>query len=324
MTPARWLAVFVGVYLFWAVPASQLTPLKDFRQVDWVEVVRVGPVSKAGRLRIWMPVPLERPYQRLESLELQAPVPYRPTAEPEFGNRMVYLDLATPLPRQMEIRLRARVSIRERGTVPADLAGRERRLYLEPRGLAVVDATVRSIAKNLLGGAGDVLEKGRHLYGYVFDHMEYDKSVPGWGRGDVRRACAVGKGNCTDFHSLFLSLAQAGGIPARFLMGVPLTRELRGDLGPAYHCWAEFYAEERGWVPVDVSEARKNSERKNYYFGRLDPNRILLTQGREILLEPPQRGRRLNFFIYPYLELNGESFEDFELERNYEEVRNHV
>lgn len=44
--------------------------------------------------------------------------------------------------------------------------------------------------------------------------MSYDTSGRGWGRGDVVYACKVGKGNCTDFHSLFMALALAEGIPA--------------------------------------------------------------------------------------------------------------
>jgi hypothetical protein len=66
-------------------------------------------------------------------------------------------------------------------------------------------------------------------------------------------ACEVGRGNCTDFHSLFIGLARAAGIPARFVMGFPLpVGQSEGGI-TGYHCWAEFYDEGLGWVPLDAS-----------------------------------------------------------------------
>ena len=36
--------------------------------------------------------------------------------------------------------------------------------------------------------------------------MRYDKTGTGWGHGDVLYACDAKKGNCTDFHSLFIAM----------------------------------------------------------------------------------------------------------------------
>ena len=110
----------------------------------------------------------------------------------------------------------------------------------------------------------DPVEKGRALYQYVLKRMAYDKSGQGWGRGDSIYACRVGKGNCTDFHSLFMALAMTSGIPARFRMGLSLPEAPEGTLSD-YHCWAEFYAK-GSWIPVDISEAWKNPRRAEYYW----------------------------------------------------------
>ncbi len=77
---------------------------------------------------------------------------------------------------------------------------------------------------------------------------------------------------------------------------------------PGYHCWAQFYVEPYGWIPVDASEAWKHPEKKGYFFGSHDDNRLQFTVGRDIRLDPPQQGYPLNCFIYPYAELDGKPF----------------
>ncbi len=122
--------------------------------------------------------------------------------------------------------------------------------------------------------------------------------------------CLIKAGNCTDFHSLFISLARASGIPAKFVMGIPLP-EKEADEIPGYHCWAEFYDEQLGWVPVDISEAWKDKTQYEYFFGTLSQNRLEFTQGRDIILEPSAKGEPLNYFIYPYVEADGKEFKDY-------------
>jgi transglutaminase-like putative cysteine protease len=75
-----------------------------------------------------------------------------------------------------------------------------------------------------------------------------------------------------------------------------------------YHCWAEFYTRELGWYPVDISEAWKHQEKKDYFFGAHDVNRVQFTVGRDVELSPKQRGERVNYLIFPYVELDGQSY----------------
>jgi transglutaminase-like putative cysteine protease len=75
-----------------------------------------------------------------------------------------------------------------------------------------------------------------------------------------------------------------------------------------YHCWAEFYLKGYGWVPIDASEAWKDPARKDFFFGALDANRVQFSVGRDITLATPQAGPPLNYFIYPYVEVDGKPF----------------
>jgi transglutaminase-like putative cysteine protease len=135
--------------------------------------------------------------------------------------------------------------------------------------------------------------------------MKYDKSGTGWGKGDTLWACDAKRGNCTDFHSVFISMARSQKIPARFEMGLSLPEGQNSGQIAGYHCWAEFYTRERGWFPVDISEAWKHQEKKDYFFGAHDVNRVQFTIGRDIELQPRPHGARVNYLIFPYVELDG-------------------
>jgi hypothetical protein len=58
-------------------------------------------------------------------------------------------------------------------------------------------------------------------------------------------------------------------------------------------------------VPVDSSEAAKAPARRAYFFGHHDENRLEFSRGRNLRLVPAQRGGPLNFFVYPYAEVDG-------------------
>jgi transglutaminase-like putative cysteine protease len=143
-------------------------------------------------------------------------------------------------------------------------------------------------------------------------HMAYDKSGKGWGRGDTRYACDVGKGNCTDFHALFNSMCRAVGIASGFEIGLYLPYEPKKtgnwEAAPGgYHCWAEFRVPGRTWVPVDISEADRFPERADFFFGGHTANRVTLSTGRDIVLDPPQKGEPLNYLLDPYAEIDGKA-----------------
>src|SRR5207302_326481 len=139
----------------------------------------------------------------------------------------------------------------------------------------------------------------------------------GWGQGDAVWACDSKYGNCTDFHSLFISLARAEKIPSKFVMGFAIPEKRGAGLIAGYHCWAWFHPEGRGWIPVDISEANQNPARQEYYFGSLTENRVQFTTGRDITLEPRQSGGPLNFFIYPYVEVDGKPYPAEKVQRQF-------
>ena len=150
--------------------------------------------------------------------------------------------------------------------------------------------------------------RARALYDHVIDRMRYAKSGAGWGKGDAVFACVARNGNCTDFHSYFIALARAVGIPARFAIGatIPSSRDAGGVNG--YHCWAEFYTDGKWW-PVDISEADKCSSLATYYFGHQAAKRVEFSRGRDLVVEPGPASGPINFLAYPVLEIDGKPTE---------------
>jgi transglutaminase-like putative cysteine protease len=259
---------------------------------------------------------------------VNAPVSTRTTREPQYGNQMLYAEVRNPKQSALNFSINYRVArklyskgdyntfIREYRREAGVPPGVQR--FLEPDRLVPIDGRMKELADETTRGRDGALEKAQALYDYVFKTLRYDKSGTGWGRGDAVWACDARHGNCTDFHSLFISLARAEHIPARFEVGFPLPVGKEGAI-PGYHCWAEFYVNGPGWIPVDISEAWKNPSKHDFFFGSLDANRMQFSIGRDLTLVPKQAGPPLNYFVYPYVEVDGAPFDKQERKFAFEE-----
>ena len=173
--------------------------------------------------------------------------------------------------------------------------------------------TITELSAEQTRGIQDPMAKARAIYDYVIATMRYDKSGTGWGNGDAIWACTAKRGNCTDFHSLFIGMMRAAGIPARFEIGFPLPPDKHSAEIAGYHCWADFFEPKNGWIPVDISEAWKHQEKRDYFFGAHDVNRVQFTLGRDLRLSPAQDGAPLNYFVYPYVEVAGKEYPNVSL-----------
>ena len=262
----------------------------------------ITPPASARRVEAWIPVPSDLPGQDIGRVEVATDSDYKFTAEEVFGNRMVHLWADAPGGDAITATLTVEVTRRE---YSGSDGGRPNPRFLEPNRLVPTDGLIKRLSRRATAGAEGDMAKARAIYDYVTETVSYDKSGNGWGRGDALFACDAKAGNCTDFHALFIAMARAAGIPARFEIGFPLAADKDSGRVGGYHCWAEFYVEGRGWIPVDSSEAHKNPSRHDYYFGTLDPHRVEFTTGRDLVLEPPQKGEPLNYFVYPYIEVDG-------------------
>jgi len=87
--------------------------------------------------------------------------------------------------------------------------------FLKADALIPKDERFDKIVKELLQNGDTDLVRARSIDDHIIDHMRYMKYGEGWGKGDAVHTCNSLYGNCTDFHSYFIALARAAGIPAR-------------------------------------------------------------------------------------------------------------
>jgi transglutaminase-like putative cysteine protease len=279
--------------------------------------------ERAREVRVWFPVPQSDDNQKIDLKEIKTPSPYTMHIEPYYHNRIAFFELHGNIPREIPLELRFRATRYEDCKeidleFPPEKAGQ----FLRPSRLGAIIPEVEEIATQIRATRGDPPGRMYEVYRYVLDNMEYKREGVGWGRGDTHWACSARYGNCTDYHALFIALAQALGVPATFEIGFPLPQDKKeGSIG-GYHCWAHFYLKEKGWVPVDTSEADKTPDKREYFFGAHDANRIKFTTGRDLWLIPKQAGDPLNFFIYPYVEVDGLPHNEMELQFGFRDILN--
>jgi transglutaminase-like putative cysteine protease len=278
--------------------------------------------------RIWVPVPSSSDDQDVKVLSSQAQGAERLegkfATEPEYGNRIYFVEARPDAKGKVTVTCRYRITRREvkgeTGKKDREDAKRIARFLAADELVPVSGKPLELIQDRKL--PDDPFAKARVLYDTVNEHMRYSKDKPGWGRGDSVWACDSRFGNCSDFHSLFISLARSQKLPARFEIGfsIPLTRG-KGVI-PGYHCWAFFKPMGKGWVPVDISEANKDPKMRDYYFGNLTPDRVTFSVGRDITLVPKQAGKPVNFLIYPHVEVDGKEHPQGKIDKHfsYEDV----
>jgi transglutaminase-like putative cysteine protease len=276
----------------------------------------VKDVPANQQVRVWFPAAHSDPFQEVRVISANGDLSLKKTKESRFGNEIYYAESSKAQPGDLHFEVVYDVVRHEHLTLGlarprlenAALSKKESQQYLAADKLVPVTGLPADLAVKVTAGKTAQLDKARAIYDYVFETLSYDKSGTGWGHGDVLWACDSKRGNCTDFHSLFIAMARSQGIPSRFEMGFPLPADKTSADIAGYHCWAEFFDPKNGWVPVDISEAWKHPAKKDYFFGAHDANRVQFSMGRDLKLNPPQQGEPLNYFVYPYVEVAGQAY----------------
>lgn len=298
-------------------PTFSAPPLVS-RSFNVSYLINVAPPASTEKERVWVPLPSTDQFQTISQLQLKAPSNIRVHKDSRYDNRYAFFTVdPSRVKAPFEIRLTFHVVRYEHQSqltraselsapFPKDVAP-----FLQPDRLIPVDGVIAKLAREQTQDLADPVQKAHKIYEYILSTMSYDRAIPGSGRGDAVWACDVHHGNCADFHSLFIGMARAVGIPARFQIGFLLPREQQGGTVLDYHSWAEFYVNGIGWIPVDASEASLEPDKHDYFFGAVDADRVAISIGRDVPLTPEPKAGPLNYIVYPYIEIDGKPYANY-------------
>ena len=128
----------------------------------------------------------------------------------------------------------------------------------------VKNIVIQDLAKTLTSKLKSDYEKGKKLFNWVRDNIQY-KKYRNTRRGAVK-TLQTKKGNCVDQSHLLIALSRASGIPARYVKGGNCKFSNGYVSG---HIWAQMYINKK-WVVADTTSHRntlgniQNWNTKNY------------------------------------------------------------
>jgi len=278
--------------------APQRTPPRHLRLENVLIAVRVRSLlsEPVRRLTIRLPVPRTNEYQIIERV-WTAPKPAEHDRG-EFGSEIVFFDYRNVPPGGvrwafMLVRCRPRPFEPERreNFLPVPWEIRQRCLGKSDG----VDPTAPEIlreAERFRKEYNSRWEQVRAINRWIVDEFTYvldDRQVPA--SETLRTRC----GSCSELSRLFVAVARACGIPARFTAGSRLRSKQRPYVDAVHHRWIEVFLPYYGWFPIDVS-ANVQTHDPEKAFGRTSGGRLVLCRNAGV----PNHPFHANSYVLTY------------------------
>jgi hypothetical protein len=242
------------------------------------------------KLEVWQARPLEWDSQKNIQIEEVSPSPTNEGSDPVYGNGIYHWRVVhgpkqgESLPFKIQFIFTAYetiTAINPDHVQPYNKKDPDYTLYTQSeRFIEADDPEIVNTANKIGAGETNPYLLARTFYDFVVDTVAYERR--GEGLRGAKKLLTTGKGECGDFSALFVALCRAKGIPARPVVGYWAKTGLDN-----VHVWAEFYIEPFGWIPVDLNVGQFISDKKEYYFGNMDNERVILHKGYNIPLNPP-------------------------------------
>lgn len=146
---------------------------------------------------------------------------------------------------------------------------------------------LKTLAADLARDAATDAEKAWRFYEFVTTKVDYSFMRDYFQIDNLNEYCAVNlRGDCGLQALLFIILCRIGGIPARWQSGLAVEPSYTGS-----HDWAQFYLDGWGWLFADCSYGGSayrygSTERHRFFFGNLDPMRMVANRAYQAQLMP--------------------------------------
>ncbi len=148
---------------------------------------------------------------------------------------------------------------------------------------------IQALCQELTQGKTEPLAKARAFYDFITLNMHYTYMPSYVMLENMAENCASScTGDCGIFALLFLTLCRCAGIPAQWQSGLTAEPDFIGG-----HDWVRFYAEPYGWIFADPSYGTAavragKEERRQFYFGNLDPYRMVANSAFQVPFTIPK------------------------------------
>ena len=259
--------------------------------------------QKVGKvIRVWLPVPVE--YAQVEDFKLISCSPNGVLNDSSVNHRSVYFEV--PYQKDMEFYVEFEFV---NHSIYHELDSKkvtrvQPNFYLEEvEPHYIFTPYLKNMTKEIIKDEKNPLIKAKKIYDWITSHIMYSLVRPYITLPNIPEYALTGlKGDCGIMASLFITMCRIAGIPADWQAGL-YTNPI--DVGN--HDWARFYVAPYGWLYADCSFGGSayragNEERREFYFGNIEPFRAPFSRGFQENLEPKNRFTRRD----PYDHQTGE------------------
>lgn len=152
---------------------------------------------------------------------------------------------------------------------------------------------LRALTREIIGEETNPLLKARKIYDFITTKVNYSYMRSYVSLPVIPEYCASRlRGDCGVQALTFITMCRIAGVPAQWQSGL-----YANDLEAGSHDWAMFYVAPYGWLWADCSfggDAWRNGcyDEWNFYFGNLEPYRVVLTSEFQHEFDPPMEQLR--------------------------------
>ncbi len=278
-----------------AQSTSRSSVLPQRVQVTQTLTVDADAVPSGETIRAWIPYPRAIPNQQ-DDIRFVSSRPSKHSIAPELAlQRTAYMEQTALAGKPAvfsvtyELTVHAQYHVIDPAKVVPAKITRELAPFVAERPPHIVfTEPMQLFSRQVVGDAVDPYRVAQRIFAAVDEipwagAREYS-TIPNLSDYTLR----AGHGDCGEQTLLLITLMRMNGIPARWQSGWTFTRGDYNDI----HDWAEIYLAPYGWIPVDVTYGRLDSEDTAlewFYLGGLDSFRIAFNDDFSREFDPPKR-----------------------------------